>query len=148
MSRLYPERPYLAASVAVFRDGKVLLAQRAKGAGEGSYSLPGGMVEAGERMAEACLRELTEETGVVADLIGFVDHVEIIHRDADGRVRTHAAIAVFAANWVSGEGEVSDEAADIVWTDPHRPADLPMTQDLRSTLAKAARRAGLLDRSA
>jgi 8-oxo-dGTP diphosphatase len=143
MSRLYPERPFLAASVAVFREGRVLLAQRAKGAGAGNYSLPGGMVETGERMSETCLRELTEETGVTAELVGFVDHVEVIHREADGRVRTHAAVAVFAAHWISGDGETSDEASDIVWTDPLKPADLPMTAGLREVLARAARIAGV-----
>ncbi|HRJ70377.1 MAG TPA: NUDIX domain-containing protein, partial [Beijerinckiaceae bacterium] len=81
MSRLYPERPFLAASVAVFREGRVLIAERASGAGIGSWSLPGGMVETGERLGEAALRELFEETGVRAELAGFVDTVEIIGHD-------------------------------------------------------------------
>ena len=138
MSRLYPERPFLAASVAVFRDGKVLLAQRTIGTGAGQYSLPGGMVEPGERLGEACLRELKEETGVEADLIGFVDHIEVIHRDDAGRVRTHAVVAAFAARWRAGEGEVSAEAGDIRWVDPLMPWPLPMTTGLADVLSKAA----------
>lgn len=137
MSRLYPERPFLAASVAVFREGKVLLAQRTGGSGSGDYSLPGGMVELGERLREACLRELREETGVEAELVGFVDHVEVIHRDDHGRVRTHATVAVFAAHWRSGEGETGAEAADIRWVDPLAPGPLPMTAGLPAVLRKA-----------
>lgn len=139
MSRLYPDRPFLAASVAVFRDGKVMLAQRAKGAGAGSFSLPGGMVEVGERAEETALRELMEETGVSARLVGFVDFVEIIIPDDDRRIRNHAVVLAFAGEWLAGEGTVSDEAAAILWVDPHMPGDLPMTTGLRDVLARAAR---------
>jgi 8-oxo-dGTP diphosphatase len=45
--RLYPSRPFLAASVAVFRDGKVLVASRGKPPWEDVFSLPGGRVEVG-----------------------------------------------------------------------------------------------------
>lgn len=138
MSRLYPERPFLAASVAVFRDGRVLLAQRMGGAGAGQYSLPGGMVELGERLEDAALRELQEETGVSARLAGMVDYVEVIVRDADDRVRNHAAVIVFAGHWQAGEGETGPEAGDIRWVDPFAPGDLPMTRGLADVLAKAA----------
>lgn len=138
MSRLYPERPFLAASVAVFREGRVLLAQRTGGSGAGQYSLPGGMVEPGEHLGEACLRELKEETGVEASLLGFVDHIEVIHRDDAGRVRTHAVVAAFAALWRAGEGETSAEAGDIRWVDPLMPGPLPMTAGLPEVLRKAA----------
>ncbi len=137
MSRLYPDRPFLAASVAVFRDGRVLLAQRTGEAGAGCYSLPGGMVEVGERLEETALRELGEETGVAATIAGFVDTVEVIIRDPDRRVRNHAVVCVFAGVWQAGEGEIGPEAADIRWVDPHDPGDLPMTEGLRAVLAKA-----------
>lgn len=139
MSRLYPERPFLAASVAVFREGRVLLAQRMGGAGAGQYSLPGGMVELGERLEEAALRELKEETGVCARLAGMVDYVEVIVRDADDRVRNHATVIVFAGHWQAGEGETGPEAGDIRWVDPFAPGDLPMTHGLAAVLAKAAK---------
>ena len=76
--RLYPTRPFLAASVAVVRDGRVLIAARGQAPMERLYSLPGGLVEPGETLGEAALRELYEEVGVEADLIGFVDHVEVV----------------------------------------------------------------------
>lgn len=139
MSRLYPDRPFLAASVAVLRQGRVLLAQRTGGAGAGLYSLPGGMVETGERLAETALRELAEETGVVADQPRFVDTVEVIVRDASGRVRNHAVVCVFAAIWRSGDGQTGPEAADVRWVDPFAPGNLPMTDGLAAVLAKAAR---------
>ena len=138
MSRLYPDRPFLAASIAVFREGKVMLAQRAKGAGAGHFSLPGGMVEIGERAGETALRELMEETGVAARLVGFVDYVEIIIPDEDTRIRNHAVVLAFAGEWLAGEGMTSDEAAAIVWVAPLAPGDLPMTIGLSDVLARAA----------
>ena len=54
--RMYPDRPYLAVSAAVIRDGRVLVARRAKGASTGLYTLPGGVVEAGETLHQAIVR--------------------------------------------------------------------------------------------
>lgn len=139
MSRLYPDRPFLAASVAVFRNGRVLLAKRVQGASVGMFSLPGGMVEPGEGLAAASLRELTEETGVTARMIGFVDLLEIIIRDNEDRVRNHAVLVIYAAEWLSGEGETGPEAEAILWVDPEMPGDIPMTEGLPEILLKSAR---------
>ena len=130
--------PMLAASIAVFRDGKVLLAQRGKAPALGLWSLPGGRIEPGERLAEAVLRELQEEVGVEARLIGFVDHVEHIERDDAGEIRAHAVIAVFAGQWTRGEPTLSAEATDTRWVEPLAPGDLKMTRGLPGILAKAA----------
>ena len=138
MSRLYPERPFLAASVAVFRGGKVLLGQRTGGAGAGLWSLPGGMVETGERCAEAALREVLEETGVSARIVGLADLVEVILRDEAGRVRNHAAIAVFAGEWLTGEGTTGEECGGILWRRPDDVESLPMTAGLPAAIRRAA----------
>src|SRR5690606_7784570 len=66
--RRYPARPFLAASVATFRDGRVLIATRARPPMEACWSLPGGLVEPGESLREAALRELREEVGVEAEI--------------------------------------------------------------------------------
>ena len=102
--RLYPAFPMLAVSVAVFRAGRVLLATRTKPPFDGIFSLPGGVVETGETLAEAALRELREEVDVEAEIVGFNRHVESVGLDAAGRVRTHFVIASFIAVWRSGEG--------------------------------------------
>jgi 8-oxo-dGTP diphosphatase len=136
-SRLYPERPILAASVAVFREGRVLLAARTAPPYDQVFSLPGGLVEPGESLQEAALRELGEETGVTADIIGFAGHVEIIERDADQRIRRHFVVAAFAGRWLGGEGEIGEEAAAILWTRPDETAGLTMTPGLPDILARA-----------
>ncbi len=136
-ARDYPERPFLAASTALFRDGLVLLAARGTGHAAGVYSLPGGMVELGETPEQAALRELMEETGVAASIAGFVCHTSVIHFDAAKRVKFHALVCVFAALWVSGEPHVTAETSDIRWIRPGRLGGLPVTTGLPDVLKQA-----------
>jgi len=137
--RLYPTRPYLAASVALFRDGRVLLAARGKPPWEGVFSLPGGLVETGETLGEAALRELREEVGVEARLIGLIAPVEVIEREADGRVKHHLVIAAHAARWISGEPRTGPEAKDIRWVTERDMTGLPLTPGLAGILEQAFR---------
>ena len=137
--RLYPARPILAASVAVLRDGRVLLARRDTPPGAGRFSLPGGLVEPGETLAEAAQRELVEETGVSARIVGFNRHVEVVERDEAGAVRRHLVVASFAAVWLSGEGVVGPEAREILWATRDEVAALPVTDQLAPVLDGAWR---------
>ena len=136
--RTFPARPVLAASVAVFRDGRVLIARRARGPMLGVYSLPGGGVEIGETLRQAALRELAEEVGVEADILAFVDHVEPIVREGE-RVREHYVIAAFVARWRAGEPATGPEADAVAWIDPEEIASWPTTPELPEIVAKAAR---------
>jgi 8-oxo-dGTP diphosphatase len=135
--RLYPPRPILAVSMAVFRDGRALIARRARAPWLGAFSLPGGVVEVGETLEQAALRELAEEVGVEADILGFVRHVEPIQREGE-RVRAHFVIVVFAARWRRGEPALSDEVDEIAWVDPFNLGDRPTTPELPDILARAA----------
>jgi 8-oxo-dGTP diphosphatase len=137
--RVYPSRPVLAASVAVLREGRILLAMRGKPPSEGLFSLPGGKVEIGETLGEAALRELREEVGVEAKLIGLIAPVEFIERDEKGHIRHHVVIAAHAARWVSGEPQTGPEAKEIRWVTERDIADLPMTAGLTGILEQAFR---------
>ena len=139
--RLYPARPLLAASVAVFRSGRVLLARRVAPPAAGLFALPGGLVETGETMAQAALRELHEETGVKAQLIGFNAHNEVIERAGDGRVSRHFVVASFAARWISGEGQTGPEAAEIIWARRGEAQKLDLVAGLDAILQNAWRMA-------
>ncbi len=135
--RLYPPRPIVAASIAVFREGRVLIARRARAPWAGAFSLPGGVVEVGETLAQAALRELREEVGVEAVIAGFVRHVEPIQREG-ARVRAHFVIAVFKGLWLSGEPQRGEEVSEIAWVDPLALGDRPTTPELADILARAA----------
>ena len=136
--RLYPPRPIIAASIAVFREGRVLLAARKETADNPVYSLPGGVVELGETLHEAALRELQEEVQVHARILGFVDHVEFIERDEMARVKRHFVVNTFFGEWVAGEATTGPEAPHVMWTDPAATGGFAMTKGLGGILAKAA----------
>ena len=83
--RAYPTRPFLAASAAVIRDGRVLIVRRGGTFGRGIYTLPGGVVEAGETLTDAVIREVQEETGVAIEPVALAGYREMIMRDDDGK---------------------------------------------------------------
>lgn len=136
--RLFPTRPILAVSAAVFREGRALIVRRARAPLVGHFSLPGGGVEVGETLAVALARELMEEVGVEATILGFNRHVEAIVPEG-GRVRAHFVIASFAARWTSGEPRLSDEVDAVQWIDPAGALPSPTTPELAEVLAGAAR---------
>jgi ADP-ribose pyrophosphatase YjhB (NUDIX family) len=132
-----PARPVLAASIAVFRDGKVLLATRTKPPADRLWSLPGGKVEAGETLEDAALRELQEEVGVAARILAFNRHVEIFGRDAKGEVTHHFVVASFVGEWLSGEPVPGPEAGAVMWADPLKLGGLATTRELGDVLRRA-----------
>lgn len=136
-SRLYPARPLLAASIAVIREGRVLLASRTRPPLPALFSLPGGLVEPGETLAEAALRELREEVEVEAELVAFLAPVEVIERDATGAARHHFVVAAHAGRWVSGPGRPGGEAGEIRWVTREEARLLPTTPGLYPVLERA-----------
>ena len=133
--RHYPDRPYLGVSVAVWRDGEVLLVRRGRAPLAGVWSFPGGGVGLGERLADAARREVREETGIEIAIVRQIDHAEIIVRDADGLVERHYVLIVFAANAISGEARAGDDAAETRWVGAQEFARLNLTEDTRRILA-------------
>src|SRR5207302_4411209 len=95
--RTYPPRPILAVSAAIVRDGKVLVVQRARPPAGGLFSLPGGVVEIGETLTEALVREVREETSLVIEPVALAGFRETITRDRDNRIERHFVILPFAA---------------------------------------------------
>jgi ADP-ribose pyrophosphatase YjhB (NUDIX family) len=141
-SRLYPNRPFLAASFAVFRQERVLLGARALPPNDTLYSLPGGVVETGETLEEAALRELFEETGVRATNLGFTGWSQFIERDEAGKARRHFVVASFAGLWISGEGQASEELPTLRWVDLAQAQALQLTPGLLPILQKGLELSG------
>lgn len=131
-------RPTLAASAAVFRGPLVLLARRAANPGAGLWSLPGGRVEPGETVAEAARREVMEEVGVEAEIVGLAAARDIIIRSGEGQLKAHFVVLAHAARWRGGEPAPGAEAAEVGWFRPNEVAGLTTTEGLAEVVAKAA----------
>lgn len=109
----------LAADAVVVEDGSVILMERDVEPFEGSWVLPGGMVERDETARRACVREVVEEVGLdvaVEDFVGLYDDPD---RDRRGNVS-----AAYLCSVVDGEPEPREEAARVAW---HPLADPPDT---------------------
>ncbi len=115
MSREYPDRPFVGIGLVVLRPGEVLLVRRGKPPNLGSWSLPGGAQEIGERAEEAARRELLEETGLTVGELHLAANVDSITRDGDGLVRYHYTIIDFAARWAGGAAVAGDDVSEVTW---------------------------------
>jgi ADP-ribose pyrophosphatase YjhB (NUDIX family) len=140
--RTYPTRPFLAVSAAIFRDGKVLVVRRARKPALNLYTMPGGVVEAGEMLMDAVKREVREETALEIEPIAFAGHREAVMRDREGNVERHFVILCFAARWVSGEPVLNEELDDARWLAPLELAGLRTTDGLAEIVADAAKMLG------
>lgn len=86
MKREYPEHPMVGIGAVVIRDNHALLIRRGSEPLKGEWSIPGGMLELGETIAEGVKRELFEETGLRVRLLGLIEVFErIFHKEADGQ---------------------------------------------------------------
>jgi ADP-ribose pyrophosphatase YjhB (NUDIX family) len=140
--RAYPDRPYVAVSAAIIRDGKVLIVRRARPPAEGLFTLPGGAVETGERLTEAVVREVREETQLEIEPAGLAGFREVIVRDDGGRIERHFVVLCFAARYVAGQPVANEELAEIHWMDPAEIAALRTTEGLGEIVAQAVEKLG------
>ncbi|MEM3613618.1 MAG: NUDIX domain-containing protein, partial [Candidatus Bathyarchaeia archaeon] len=87
--RFYPSQPVVGVGAIIICDGKILLEKRKGEPGRGKWSVPGGLVELGERAEDAVIREVKEETGLVVADPELIDVVDNIVRDENGEVKYH-----------------------------------------------------------
>ena len=128
MGRQYVGRPIAAVGAVVVRaDGRILLTRRANPPLQGLWSIPGGVLELGETIAECARREVLEESGVHCAPTDIFYAVDSIHRDAAGRVRYHYLIVDVLAQWTSGEARAGTDALDVGWFTLDELADLATT---------------------
>lgn len=133
-----PRRPIAAVGIVCLRGDDVLLVRRGAPPLEGGWSLPGGRIEWGERAQEAALRELKEETGCEADLIGLIDVVDaLLARRTESHAPTnapwgHYVLIEYAARWRAGQPVAGDDAREAQFFAPDAVAGLGMwTETLR-----------------
>ncbi|MCK4902471.1 MAG: NUDIX hydrolase [Thermoplasmatales archaeon] len=110
--------PKLTADGAIIKEGKILLIERKNEPFKGKWALPGGFVEYGEKVEDAVVREVSEETGLDTKIIDIVG----VYSDPTRDPRGHIVTVVYLLDILDGEIKGSDDAADAKFFDLN---DLP-----------------------
>jgi 8-oxo-dGTP diphosphatase len=115
MNREFPEIPLVGVGAIIIEDERVVLVKRAHPPLEAQWSIPGGVLEVGELLRDAAVREAREETGLVVEpreLLGVYDRVL---RNLEQRVQYHYVLIDFLCRRVSGDLQAADDAAAVRW---------------------------------
>jgi ADP-ribose pyrophosphatase YjhB (NUDIX family) len=116
LQREYPLSPLVGVGAVIVQNGRVLLVQRGREPMKGRWTIPGGLIEIGESLLEAVVRETREETGLEIEPIELVELLDRIHRE-EGRVRYHYVIADYLCRVVGGTLAAADDAAAVRWVE-------------------------------
>jgi ADP-ribose pyrophosphatase YjhB (NUDIX family) len=115
MNREYPENPLVGVGAVIVRENRVLLIRRGQPPLLGEWSLPGGVLECGETLREATMREAREETGLAVEVGEMLGVYERVIRDEDARVRYHYVLIDFLCRPVAGELKAASDAVEAGW---------------------------------
>jgi 8-oxo-dGTP diphosphatase len=143
MTERLPQQKDLAgprdgASIAVFKDRRVLLVKRACPPYAGLWSLPGGKTEANETAQDAVRRELKEETGIEAEIEGVVDTLKIVPNEGGDSITYR--LTVFYGRPTGGRLEAGGDAEAAEWVHLDNVEELPMTPGTADLIWGAAHR--------
>ncbi len=113
--RLYPDKPMVGVGILIRDRDRYLLIKRAAEPDAGLWTVPGGLVEVGERAAEAAVREAKEETGLDVEILEVIDVVDKIVMDENSRIMYHFVIIDYLATPIGGSLKAASDALDAQW---------------------------------
>jgi 8-oxo-dGTP diphosphatase len=143
MKREFPEIPLVGVGAIIIEDSRVLLVKRAHPPLQAQWSIPGGVLEIGEMVREAAVREAREETGLVVepeDLLGVYDR---ILRDIEERVQYHYVLIDFLCRRIGGELLAASDAAEVRWFKRGELPALNLAEDTIDVIRKGFARLGI-----
>jgi 8-oxo-dGTP diphosphatase len=113
--RLYPKQPLVGIGAVIVCSNKILLEKRRNEPGKGKWSIPGGIVELGEKAEQTVLREVMEETNLTVEKPEIIDAVDNVELDENGRVKYHFVIIDYYVKLKGGKLRASSDAAELRW---------------------------------
>jgi 8-oxo-dGTP diphosphatase len=135
-SRRFPARPFVGVGALIFseRRDEILLVERGKPPLAGYWSLPGGIVEAGERLEDAMAREVLEETGLRVDVGDIATVFERIMPAGDGRCEYHYILIDFYCAVLGGTLAAGDDSKQAGWRDLNELDSILLTEGTREVI--------------
>jgi ADP-ribose pyrophosphatase YjhB (NUDIX family) len=137
MSRKYPKHPLPGVGAIILRRNSILLVQRARSPLKGYWSLPGGLIEPGEKIEEALKREVLEETGLIIRPKKVFEIFERIIPDAEGRAEYHYILHDYLCTVVGGTLKAGDDAGRVAWVERKNLKDLQLTEGTLAVIERA-----------
>ncbi len=135
-AREFPDAPRVAVGAVVLDGDRVLLARRGRPPGQGKWSIPGGLVHLGERIEEALVREIEEESGLRVRLLGLCGVIDRVVREKD-TVRYHYVIIDYVAESVGGRLQAGSDAAEVRWVNVDDLGQYDTTDGLADMIHRA-----------
>jgi len=135
LTREYPETPFIGVGAIIVENGRVVLVKRGHAPLQGEWSIPGGVLEVGEMLRGAAVREAREETGLIVEpgeILGVFDRVVL---EAD-RVRYHYVLIDFLCRRISGELRAGSDAEEVRWFTQDEIAGLQLAKDTAEVVCK------------
>lgn len=144
MSREYPTRPIVGAGALILQDGKLLLVRRGSQPGQGEWSIPGGLVELGEKVQDAMVRETREEVGLDVEAVKLMDVFDSVTLDKQGRIKYHFVVVNFLARVVGGNLRTASDILEARWVPVGEVEKCNLTKSFRAFFEKHHERIGEL----
>ena len=134
--REFPDVPRVGVGAVVLDGERVLLARRGRAPGQNKWSIPGGLVHLGERLEDALVREIEEESGLRVRILGLCGVIDRVVREEDA-VRYHYVIIDYAAEPVGGQLQAGSDAAEVRWVNVDDLGQYDTTDGLADMIHRA-----------
>ncbi len=136
MNREFPETPLVGVGAIIIEDSRVLLVKRAHPPLQAQWSIPGGVLEVGELVREAAIREAREETGLIVDPTDLLGVYDRVLRNLEQRVQYHYVLIDFLCRKVGGELAAASDAAEVRWFTREELLALKLAEDTQDVIRK------------
>jgi ADP-ribose pyrophosphatase YjhB (NUDIX family) len=140
MNREFPEAPLVGVGAIIIEDARVLLVKRAHPPLQAQWSIPGGVLEVGELIREATIREAREETGLIVDPVELLGVYDRVLRNPERRVQYHYVLIDFLCRKVGGELSAASDAAEVCWFTREELPALHLAEDTLDVVNKGFER--------
>jgi len=132
----YPEHPMVGVGAIIVQDGKILIVRRGSEPGKGKWSVPGGLVELGETVEQAVVREVREECGLDVEVDKLIDIVDSMTFDKNGRLKYHFIILDFFVKIKGGKLRPGDDAKEALWVPLEEVENYDLTKTFKEFLKR------------
>ncbi len=136
MKRDYPDRPIIGVGGVVVSHGRALLVRRATEPLKGEWSVPGGVLELGEKLRDGVRREVLEETGLEVEPLQVLEVFDSIFNDEQGRTQYHYVLIDYLCSVISGEACAGSDVSEVRWVTEDELAALGLRESIERVVRK------------